>query len=79
LAGAGNSPVWARAVEGAVAGLQRASEGAVATLERNLTSGVPSVEVRAAMAILDYALKGVETYDLLERLEDLEAAMKDRS
>jgi hypothetical protein len=64
------------AVEGAIGGLQRASEGAVSALERNLTCGLPSVEVRAAVSILDYSLRGIDRYDILERLETLEKAAK---
>jgi hypothetical protein len=64
------------AVEGAIGGLQRASQAAVSTLESNLTCGLPSVEVRAAISVLDYAIKGVQSYDILERLEEIEREMK---
>ena len=60
-------------VEGAIGRLQQAATEAVATLQRNLTCGTPSVEVRAATAILDQAIKAVELFDLVERVEQLEA------
>jgi hypothetical protein len=37
---------------------------------------LPSVEVRAAVSILDYSLRGIDRYDILERLETLEKAAK---
>ena len=46
---------------------------AVSTLQRNLTRGTPSVEVRAATASLEQAVKAVELFDLAERVEHLEA------
>src|SRR3954451_19104346 len=51
-------------VEGAIGRLQRAATLAVGALERNLTCGVPAVEVGAAKAVLDQAIKGVELIDL---------------
>ncbi len=60
-------------VENALAQLQQATGEAAATLRRNLTSGVASVEVRAAMAILDFALKALEWADLESRIARLEA------
>src|SRR6266536_2429950 len=59
-------------VEGALANLQQATSEAATTLQRNLTCGVPSVEIRAAVAILDQAVKAVELLDLEERVEALE-------
>lgn len=61
-----------RVVEAAIGRLQHAATEAVATLQRNLTSGAPSVEVRAAKAILDQATKAIELMDLVERVEVLE-------
>jgi len=63
-------------VEGAIAGLQRATAGAVEALERNLHCAVPSVEVRAALGILETAIRGVELVDLVERVEALEEQQK---
>jgi transposase-like protein len=65
-----------RFMERAVGALQAASTKAVEALVRNLDSGVASVEVRAASAILDRALKGIELYDIIERLEALEEIME---
>ncbi|HZO25090.1 MAG TPA: hypothetical protein VFH48_03745 [Chloroflexota bacterium] len=61
-------------VEGAVGRLQQAATQAVDALARNLTCGTPAVEVSAAKAILDQAIKGVELVDLAERVEQLEQA-----
>lgn len=61
-----------RVLEGAIGQLQHASGEAVETLQKNLTCGKPTVEVRAAVAILDQAIKAVELYDLEERLSALE-------
>jgi hypothetical protein len=65
-------------VEGAIGRLQAAATEAVDTLRRNLTCGTPSVEVRAATAILDQAVKAVELFDLAERVEQLEAGLASR-
>jgi hypothetical protein len=64
-------------VEGAIGRLQQAATEAVSTLQRNLTCGTPSVEVRAATAILDQAIKAVELFDVIERVEHLEARLGD--
>jgi hypothetical protein len=45
---------------------------AVVTLHRNLTCGHPGTEVRASEIILTQATKGVELWDLLQRVEELE-------
>ena len=52
--------------------LQGASEKAVQTLEKNLSCGNPSAEIRAAQIILENSYKGIETLDILARLEILE-------
>jgi hypothetical protein len=59
-------------VEVAIGRLQDATGDAVATLSRNLTCGKPAVEVRAALGILEQAIKAVELWDLEERLSELE-------
>ena len=61
-------------VEGAIGRLQQAATLAVDALTRNLTCGTPAVEVGAAKAMLDYAIKAVELVDLAERVEQLEEA-----
>ncbi len=66
-------------VEGAIGRLQQSATEAVETLRRNLSCGTPSVEVRAATAILDQAVKAVELFDLAERVEQLEARLGDGS
>jgi hypothetical protein len=65
-------------VEGAIGRLQAAATEAVATLQRNLTCGTASVEVRAAATILDQAINAVELYDVVERVEQLEARLAAR-
>ncbi len=59
-------------VEKAIAQLQQSSWAASATLLKLLASASDSVRLRAAMAILDQANKGVEQLDFEERLSALE-------
>jgi hypothetical protein len=59
-------------VEGAIARLQQATGKAVETLERNLACGHPGHEIRAGVAILEHAVKGMEFLDLVQRMEQLE-------
>ena len=63
-------------VERSIGQIQTATSEAVETLRRNLHCENPSVEVRAAQIILDAASKGIETLDILERLEILEAGQE---
>ena len=62
-------------VETAIGRLSQVATEAVDALQRNLTCGTPSVEVRAATAIIDQAIKAVELFDLVERVEQLEARL----
>ncbi len=64
--------------ENAVAKLQSLTLAAVECLEKNLASENPSVELRAASIILDMSAKGIETFDLVDRLETLEWVQKDK-
>ena len=66
-------------MEGAIGRLQQAATEAVTTLQRNLTCGTPAVEVRAATAILDQAIKAIELFDVVERVEQLEARLAARA
>ena len=66
-------------VEGAIGRLQAAATEAVDTLRRNLSCGTPSVEVKAAATILDQAIKAIELFDVIERVEHLEARLGDGS
>jgi len=52
--------------------LQSLHNQAVETLERNLNCENPSVEVRAAQIVIESNRKDFETFDILERLEQLE-------
>ena len=61
-------------VEGAIGRLQQAATQAVDALARNLACGIPAVEVGAAKAVLDQAVKAVELVDMAERIEALEQA-----
>jgi len=58
--------------EGTVLRLQYIAGEAVETLRRNLVSKNPSVEVRAALGILDQAVKADELYELQQRIARLE-------
>jgi hypothetical protein len=66
-------------VEHAVAQLQALTSEAVARLQVNLTCGIPHAEIRAAVAILGHALRGVEVLDVLARVAELEKAHADRN
>jgi DNA-binding transcriptional MerR regulator len=61
-----------RVFEQNIARLQSLHAGAVDTLERNLNCENPSVEVRAAQIVIESNRKDFETFDILERLEQLE-------
>lgn len=52
--------------------LQSLHNQAVESLERNLHCENPSVEVRAAQIVIESNRKDFETFDILERLEQLE-------
>jgi hypothetical protein len=59
-------------VEAALGRLQQVAADAVASLARNLACGQPATEVRAAVAVLQQAVAGVELADVLDAVEDLE-------
>ena len=61
-----------QAVDLAIARLKQATGEAVATLRRNLTSGMPSVEVRAATEILSQTARWQELDELADRVKALE-------
>jgi hypothetical protein len=60
-------------LEHSIGRLQRATTAAVTTLARAARE-----DVRAAVAVIDRAVKGAEMLDVLARLEALEAAAKER-
>ncbi len=63
-----------RVTEEAIAQLQGSAVEAVECLRRNLHDPAPaSVQVRAAVAILEQAMRAVETFDIVERLDVLES------
>lgn len=62
-------------VEQSLAAIQAITGEAVQTLRRNLNCGRPSVEVAAALGLMDRATKGVELADFDERLADLETRL----
>jgi len=68
-----------QAVEVAIGTLQQAAAEGVTTLRRNMSETTPpAVQVRAAVAILEHAARGVELLDLAERVAALEeSARKD--
>lgn len=55
--------------------LHKATGGAVATLVRNLKCGTPSVEVRAAIGILDQTFKAKELLEMEARLKSVESLL----
>ncbi len=57
----------------AVGRLAALSGAATEALERALACGKPNVEIRAAIAILDAAFRGLELNDLADRVAALEA------
>ena len=61
-----------QSVENAISILQQSTTDAAETLTRNLHCENPAVEIRTAQIILETAIKGIETLDILERLEKLE-------
>ena len=58
--------------EAALGELQQVTIEAVRALRRNLTSGVPSVEVRAALGVLDRVSKATDVLDQEARVTRLE-------
>jgi DNA-binding transcriptional MerR regulator len=66
-------------VENAIAQLQNAALDAVETLKQNLHCENPAAENRAAQIILENAVKGVETIDILERVERLENELENKN
>jgi hypothetical protein len=64
-----------RALEQAMGALSAATAEAVETLRACLGAEGEAVRVRAAVAILDHALRGAETQDLEERIAALETAL----
>ena len=66
-----------QAVEVAIGTLQQAGAEAVTTLRRNMSETTPpAVQVRAAVAILEHAARGVELLDLAERVAALEESAR---
>ncbi len=59
-------------VEGSIAYAQKLTVEALATLHKLLNSKAEPTQLRAANIILDFAVRGTETTDILERLEALE-------
>jgi hypothetical protein len=65
-------------LERTVARLLKATGKAVDTLEVNLVAERPSDQIRAAVAILEHAGRGVELLDLAERLAEVERRLAER-
>jgi hypothetical protein len=45
---------------------------AIETLRRGMTCGTPSVEIRAAVAVIEQVIKGTDVLDLAERVAAVE-------
>jgi len=65
-----------RALEQALGALSAATAEAVETLHAMLGAEGEAVRVRAAVAILEHALRGAEVTDLEERIAALESALE---
>src|SRR5262249_22596851 len=65
-------------LEGAVGRLQQAGNRAVDALLRNLNCDRPAVEIRAAVAVLNEAYRGLEVLDLESELAELRAKLEGR-
>ncbi len=63
-------------VQHALASIQRATSEAVEALQRNLHATTGAVQVSAARALLEYAVRAVEIDDLGERVERIEEALE---
>jgi hypothetical protein len=63
-------------VENALAKLQRVTDQAVATLEELLTCGHPPTQARAAIAVLEHAVKAGALAEVFDRLDSLELELK---
>ena len=61
-------------VEEGIRELQAAFKKAVSALTRNLSCGQPALEIRAALAILDQSIRGMELLDIEARITALEAS-----
>ena len=63
-------------LENTIARIQSITHDAIDALERNLHCENPSVELRCAAIILDQGIKGMEMFELAERLDMLESLVK---
>jgi hypothetical protein len=60
----------------AVGRLQQLTTEAAEALQRGLTCGKTADEIRAATVVFDYATKGLELADLMERVAEIEVLLK---
>src|SRR5258706_6531710 len=68
-----------QSVEHSTAIIQAATSAAVAALLRNVRESAPAaLQVRAAAVILDHAARAVELMDLVARVEQLEATLREQ-
>jgi hypothetical protein len=63
-------------LERAIGQLQHLSAAAVAALGRNLQCGKSAVEVRAAIAVLEFANRGLQALDFEQRLKTFEEKLE---
>jgi hypothetical protein len=66
-----------RIVEDAITRLQRLTARAAGALARSLKAAKSADQIRAAKAVLDFALKGLEVADLVQAVEDLQAQLEE--
>jgi hypothetical protein len=62
-------------VQRSIGRLQRMMGMAVSALSRNLKCGKPSDEIRAAVAILEKSLQGLEVVQMAGKFEELQAVL----
>ncbi len=67
-----------RVLDATVTRLTKATGLAVEALVRNLDNKKATVQIRAAVAILNHAFRGLEQTDLIERLQEMETLLEGR-
>jgi hypothetical protein len=65
------------AVDNAICSLQAVMSEAVETLRKNLKAKNPSIQVRAAIALLEQGFKAAEAHDLEQRISELERSSRE--
>lgn len=69
----------AAAFDGVLLSLQRLGEKAVEALGRGITGNASADEIRAARVVLEFAFKGIEMYELADRLAAVEKLVAEQA